>query len=85
VSECEKCQMLEAEYLNLFNCRAARVSDLQKAVWIAMDKKSCPGVYMQIASEAIYRHGLAEIADLKKEIDRLNALVKSMQADITVS
>jgi hypothetical protein len=63
----------EKGYIDLFNKRAARIQDLQQKVWVAMDKKSCPGIFMQIAADAILYHGCEEVADLKLKIERLQA------------
>lgn len=66
-------------YAELVAKRAIRVEDLQKAVWLAMDKKGCTGVYMQIACDAIYEHGFGELADTKKALENANAELKDLR------
>lgn len=75
----EESERLKDEYLHLFNKRAGRVENLQKAVWAALDRSSCPGIFLQIASHAIHEHGCAEIADLKKALEQSQARVAELE------
>jgi transcriptional antiterminator len=74
----EKLEKAESEreefkqaYSDLFNKRAIRVQDLQEKVREALDKKSCPGVFMEISSDAILEHGLGQLADMAKKNELL--------------
>lgn len=75
----EENERLKDEYLQLFNKRSGRVENLQKAVWSALDRASCPGIFLQIASHAIHEHGCAEIADLKKALECAQVRVASLE------
>jgi len=68
------------QYVALFNKRSARVHDLQKAVWVAMDRKSCPGIFMQIAADAILEHGCGELADTKKKLEQCQSEIAELRA-----
>jgi len=69
-SEIEELESLKDAYAALFNKRAMRVHDLQGKVREALDKKSCPGIFMQIASDAILEHGCGELADTAYKLQR---------------
>ena len=73
----EPCEAKTA-YRNLFNNRAARVQDLQRKVWEAMDRVSFPGAYMALVSDKILEFGCAEIADLKKKVEQLTADIAAL-------
>lgn len=75
----EENERLINAYTDLFNRRAQRVVDLQKKVWEALDRRSCPGVFMEIASAAILEHGCAEIADTKKALEQSQARVAELE------
>jgi hypothetical protein len=69
-------------YGDLFNKRAKRVQDLQRAVYSALNRKCCPSAFMNIAAEAVYEHGCGEIADLKSSNERLELELVELKSQL---
>jgi len=66
--EKRNCTKFENAHRESFNRRAKSVTDLQQAVWKALDRKACPGAWLTIVADTILENGCAEIADAKNAL-----------------